>query len=371
MKNKSINPHSRSLILIAPLPPPIHGFSLIMSRLATYLERPQGFSGWTVMRCNVASSRRCALLKHVSQVRRNGLALIKILFNRSASHVVIGVNGGWGGWYTLLHVLACRFANKRAILHHHSYGYINSKKVVMQLVSWALHFDRGAHVFLSDAHMDDFVNVYPASLRGNAFSVSNLPFLELKPNRQPVEMGRGAIIRVGFLSNLCAAKGILEFLRLAERLATKSEDLEFFVAGPFSEKGIAADVSRLEHAGLLSYLGPVYGEEKSAFFDSLDLFVFPTNYLNEAQPVVIYEALASGVPVVSYLKGCIRDQLDTGITAVDSGFENLLSAVTRAIEDIRGLKCDSGRRLDIKKSLVAMLKKKERESVATLRELYG
>ena len=59
----------------------------------------------------------------------------------------------------------------------------------------------------------------------------------------------------------------------------------------------------------LEYRGPLYGEAKQAFFRAVDVFVFPTRYANEAQPAVVFEALAHGVPVLSYDRGCIANQI--------------------------------------------------------------
>ena len=43
------------------------------------------------------------------------------------------------------------------------------------------------------------------------------------------------------------------------------------------------------------------------FLAALDVFVFPTNFPQEAAPNVIYEALAAGVPVMTKRRGCIEE----------------------------------------------------------------
>jgi glycosyltransferase involved in cell wall biosynthesis len=59
----------------------------------------------------------------------------------------------------------------------------------------------------------------------------------------------------------------------------------------------------------LDYVGPIYGDAKDTFFSDLDVFIFPTGYFNEAQPIVLYEAVAAGALVISVDRGAIREQI--------------------------------------------------------------
>ena len=62
-----------------------------------------------------------------------------------------------------------------------------------------------------------------------------------------------------------------------------------------------------QNGGRLSFLGPLYGSAKDAFFDEIDIFLLPTR--SESYGLVIIEALSRGVPVIAYARGCIGSYL--------------------------------------------------------------
>lgn len=68
----------------------------------------------------------------------------------------------------------------------------------------------------------------------------------------------------------------------------------------------------------------MYDENKARFFNDIDVFVFLTTYLNEAQPTVLFEAMAHGIPVISYDRGCIRSQVADGGNVFPQG-ANIIS----------------------------------------------
>jgi len=58
---------------------------------------------------------------------------------------------------------------------------------------------------------------------------------------------------------------------------------------------------------LCRYFGKKYDEDKEAFFENADLFVFPTFYSNECFPLVLLEAMQHGLPCISTNEGGIPD----------------------------------------------------------------
>jgi glycosyltransferase involved in cell wall biosynthesis len=165
---------------------------------------------------------------------------------------------------------------------------------------------KATHVLLCDDMRDRFVELYGRSLKvvvvSNATNVA-VPSGAASP--------RARLKTIGFISNLTRHKGVLEFLDLAELICRECPDLRALLAGPVKDASLARLINeRLQLSPSITYLGPVYGEEKSRFYSRVDVFVFPTRYGNEAEPRVINEALAHGVAVIARNRGCIRSVID-------------------------------------------------------------
>jgi glycosyltransferase involved in cell wall biosynthesis len=69
--------------------------------------------------------------------------------------------------------------------------------------------------------------------------------------------------------------------------------------------------------GYVEFTGEVVGTEKQRLFQSADLFVFP-GIGQEGQPLVVLEAMASGLPVVYTNRGCLRETVVDGEAGVEA-----------------------------------------------------
>lgn len=101
-----------------------------------------------------------------------------------------------------------------------------------------------------------------------------------------------------FLSRIHPKKGLLELVQACARL--KNRNWKVVVAGPDTDGYQAVIEKAITSAQLqdkFDFIGPVYGEQKSALFARADLFVLPTH--SENFGVVIAEALAHAVPVIT------------------------------------------------------------------------
>ncbi len=121
------------------------------------------------------------------------------------------------------------------------------------------------------------------------------------------------VIELLFLSNLLPSKGLYEFLEMAKNLIEEGYDVNVNLAGPFNDKFKEGDLDVFlnQNPKLIDqfvYHGPVSGIKKWALLERADILVHPT--LNDAFPLVILEAMASGCAIVSTEQGGIPDILE-------------------------------------------------------------
>jgi glycosyltransferase involved in cell wall biosynthesis len=164
------------------------------------------------------------------------------------------------------------------------------------------------HVVLGPAMDAALRRRYPAIRE--TMVLSNAALIEA-PEAQEISRATEAAQTVGLLANLSAAKGLDDFVALAEASHSRGLPWRFILAGPFESKAEGDRMSaRIRALPNLDYRGPVYGEAKAALLREIDVFVFPTRYRNEAEPLVVLEAMSQGRPVIAYGRGCIADMLE-------------------------------------------------------------
>lgn len=116
-------------------------------------------------------------------------------------------------------------------------------------------------------------------------------------------------INLLYLAHCTREKGVfaaIDAVRRASREIVARQlplQLKLTIAGNFVTKQELAEFDRLQEdpeiAGLVHHAGFVTGDHKQRLYREADLFLFPTRYLGENQPVNLIEALAFGLPIVT------------------------------------------------------------------------
>jgi len=129
-----------------------------------------------------------------------------------------------------------------------------------------------------------------------------------------------------FVGEVCRRKGIYDLLPATAELAKTISDIKLIVVGPGEVDEAAGLAQRLGIAGQVEFVGPRYGLEKLRYLQQAWCFCLPS--YAEVFPVVILEAMASGLPVVSTFTGGVPDAVENGHNGllVPAGDQQALAA---------------------------------------------
>ena len=150
-----------------------------------------------------------------------------------------------------------------------------------------------------------------------------------------------------FLSNFIKSKGIIDFLEACSLLKEQGYCFNIILIGNFtktiSKEILSKTISNLNLKENILHIGPAYGKEKNKLLSASDIFVFPSFYDKECFPLVILEAMSTGLPVISTNEGAISEIIDHNITGFIVDKRNVRSIASH----ISGLMEDSELRLSM------------------------
>ncbi|WP_270373789.1 glycosyltransferase family 4 protein [Marinicauda sp. Alg238-R41] len=289
------------LKIVAVFPPPTTGMTHVTKAIAERLSETIDVRRFVVSKTD-GKARFWSFRKHLALLRQ----LTRAIFSDpQKAPVYIVLDAGQGAWGSLVLVLLAKLNGVPLIIHHHVFSYVEASTLATRSV-FAVAPAETLHITLCPCMADKLKRLYGDSVRTSV--LSNAAFIApSEAQRSPAR----ALNSVGFLGNITREKGILLFLETMRVLEDRDITLSAIIAGPISDVEIRSEVDAFiaEAPERRSYRGPVYGEDKAAFYQDIDALLFPSQYRNEAQPVTIYEALAVGCPVLATDRGCIPDQL--------------------------------------------------------------
>lgn len=288
------------ICLVGIYPPPLHGMSLISEYVK---QKTFAIGSPLVIDLSPGNLNRSfmARFRKIFRVIPCVFRFIYYLCFTRVGAVYIGLSGGNGQVYDAIFSGLSRVFGRTIYLHHHSYQYLNSFRWLAKLL-FAVAGKKAVHIVACEKMACDLKDMYPIVSDVRIISgIAALDIWDIKVRE------RNKIESIGFLSNIAIEKGIMEFLNVAAWAEAAHLPVHFQLAGPYQDDNVKTLVNtRLQSLGNVTYIGPVYGMDKLAFFDSIDVFLFPTKYINESEGLVIHEAMCRGVPVIAYSRGCIE-----------------------------------------------------------------
>ena len=229
--------------------------------------------------------------------------------------VYIKVNGGFALIFDSIFAAISRLIGKRLILHHNSFSYLNERS---RLAAQAFRMagPTAKHIVNCGCMQNQLETHY--GLKGQALLLSNATILGA-PDVSASATGDQIVskdnfpinppLRVGYMSYYTEEKGIGLFGDTIQATRRQGAKITALAAGIIHDQVYFDQISK-QYSGSVEFCGPQYGDAKEQFFAGLDILLFPSKYRTEAEPLVVYDALAQGIPVVATQVGCLSEMLD-------------------------------------------------------------
>lgn len=292
------------VIVLGVFPPPVTGMSLCTERVAkAFAEQCD------VDRANVSDgSPRVTWAFRIRKSLRMIAVLVRLALKPGLRGAVLymPLNAAAAMYFNLAAAAIARLRGWRTVVHHHVYLYLNRRDWRVGLLD-RLIGSRGLHLPLCTDMRQRLIDLY--DIQAPCAYVPSTIMLageERTASEPPAGVSR-PVRRLGHISNLTQAKGAIIAIRTFAKLCEEGQDVELIVAGPATEQIVDDEIAAAaqKFPGRFDYRGPVYGAAKAAFFDDIDVLLFPSSFRYEAQPIVLSEAFAYGKPALAFGISCI------------------------------------------------------------------
>lgn len=336
------------VIVAGQFPPPVNGFAYITQEISKVFAK-----NYQTQIIDIAPHvKNNGLPYHMHRLWLTVKGCFSLLKQGSQENAVFytACESRLGLVYTILLSLTARLLKLPTYIHYHNYNFIDKRSLFISFLLMVLGAD-AIHIFLCEGMAAKFANRYKRTLKYAV--LSNSAFVS-SIHDAPKKWEQDTPLILGLLSNLDESKGLSLFIETLKQAVSKGLNVKGILAGPPVTDADKETIKRAEKelCDILEYRGPLYGADKDAFFCEIDIFVFPTCYMNEAQPAVIFEAMAHGAPVLSYDRGSIKGQVGSCGVVQERGGEFAAFAVNWLSEQMKTPDALNKLKLETKASFV-------------------
>lgn len=333
------------VIVIGPTPPPYHGVAVMTERLVGTLRR----SGLLAAHLDTRDPRPLSTIgrfdwTNLSLGLRHAARLLALLARHRGAAVYLPISQGrWGFLRDAVFLITARIARRRRIVHLNGGYFATFRATAGPVLRAAMRASLGGveQAWVPTGGLRGmFDGLVP---RGRVRVLENAVDdpLTFSSDGRPKPSPDGQL-RILYLSNLLPEKGCLDLIEAIERGSNGGglSRLRVRLVGEATDevrREIEQHARRLASRNIsLELAGCRTGAAKLDEYRRADLFVFPTRYCYEGQPLVLLEAMAAGLPIITTPLGGTLDTVEDGHSAVivppEDG-ERLTDALRRVARD--------------------------------------
>jgi glycosyltransferase involved in cell wall biosynthesis len=311
-------PMKSSILFVLHVPPPVHGAAMA----GTYIHNSSLINGeFDADYINLSTSTHLkesgkGSIKKLKAFFKIQYKVVSALVKRNYDLCYLTLNSSGPGFYKdLLVVAVCKLFGKKIIYHFHNKGVENSQHSRINDLLYRYAFKNTFSILISKYLYSD-IKTY-AKPSNVFFCAYGIPETKIAPAAPVKVRDLSEKCKLLFLSNMMEQKGVYVLLEACKLLKDKGLTFECNFVGAWSDVSREAFYAKVAQFGLEDFVhghGPKYNEEKLAFFDKSDVFIFPTYYHYETFGLVNLEAMQHYLPVVSCPEGGIPDIVVEGKT---------------------------------------------------------
>lgn len=310
-------PAKRKVLFIMHLPPPVHGAAMaglyIQSSLIINAELSTTYVNLAT-NSQLNTSGKWTSQKFAPFVR----ILRQIITNVRRSkfdicHVSLTASGP-GFYKDFVVVMLLKILRQKIIFHFHNKGVAMASEKRLNRLLYRLTFKNTQSILLSPYLYRD-IEMY-VKREDVYYCPYGIPLQERSDKKLAVR-SVNTCCRILYLSNMMSQKGVYVLLEALELIQKRGVSFECHFVGAWSDISEETFKSEIAKRGLSDVVfahGPKYADEKLPFFNSSDIFVFPTHYHYETFGIVNLEAMQHELPIVSTFEGGIPDVVIDGET---------------------------------------------------------
>lgn len=336
------------LLVFAHRPPPLHGQSYMVGEMLDgFARRPE-----LGVRCvhvdarvsvdlaNVGQagfSKLVRLARHVREARR-----LQRRESCDALYYIPAPGQRTPLYRDWLALPGLRSVFPKLIFHWHSSGlgtWLRERaRPWERRVTWRTHGHHALSIVHSRLSDPGLVDLHPGAVMSVPNGIPDPGADGKAPRRSPIPG------RLLFLGLCCREKGLfdaLEALAFLNRETASSPAVRYHldIGGGFPDDptrmAFETRIAQEDLRGVVTYHGFAKPAEKARLWATADAFVFPTFYGPESMPLVLLEAMAWGVPVVTTRWRALPDFFPTGYPGIVPTHQPV--AVATAVREVIAL----------------------------------